>query len=125
MNTILVVDDSIAIRQLIAYIIQEQGHQALIAGGGELAIKTLENNHVDLIITDINMPDMDGFELIEILRQSEQHQNTPIAVISTDIRPETKEKAKQYGVEHWLNKPINPRKISALCQAFFETPTRH
>jgi len=118
---ILIVDDSATMRKIILRTIRQSGYavdDVLEAGNGKEALEVVKNNKVDLILTDINMPEMDGLELIEALRASPETQNMPILVISTEGAEDIIEKAKTLGVKGFVRKPFTPEKIGeALKQA--------
>jgi len=118
---ILIVDDSATMRKIILRTIRQSGYavdDVLEAGNGKEALEVVKNNKVDLILTDINMPEMDGLELIETLRASPETQNMPILVISTEGAEDIVEKAKTLGVKGFVRKPFTPEKIGeALKQA--------
>ena len=118
---ILIVDDSATMRKIILRTIRQSGYavdDVLEAGNGKEALEVVKNNKVDLILTDINMPEMDGLELIETLRASPETQNMPILVISTEGAEDIIEKAKILGVKGFVRKPFTPEKIGeALKQA--------
>ncbi|HDD44481.1 MAG TPA: response regulator [Candidatus Desulfofervidus auxilii] len=121
MMNILIVDDSATMRKIILRTIRQSGYavdDVLEAGNGKEALEVVKNNKVDLILTDINMPEMDGLELIEVLRASPETQNMPILVISTEGAEDIIEKAKILGVKGFVRKPFTPEKIGeALKQA--------
>ncbi|MDL1957094.1 MAG: response regulator [Candidatus Desulfofervidus auxilii] len=121
MMNILIVDDSATMRKIILRTIRQSGYavdDVLEAGNGKEALEVVKNNKVDLILTDINMPEMDGLELIETLRASPETQNMPILVISTEGAEDIVEKAKTLGVKGFVRKPFTPEKIGeALKQA--------
>lgn len=113
----LIVDDSATMRNMIKAVVQEMGHQCHTAQDGEKAFKLCQAQQFDLIITDINMPNMDGIELIRLIRES--HNATPILVITTEGGENVKQAGKAAGASGWIVKPFNPdtlkRAISKLC----------
>ncbi len=113
----LIVDDSKAALFMFEKIIKLSGAPVgalLTAENGKQAITVLENNHVDLILTDINMPEMDGFQLIKYLKQKDEFKNIPIIVITTEGRDKYVDKAKNLGAENYVKKPCQPEQIKQL-----------
>ncbi len=108
MKTALVVDDSPTMRVMIKAVMDELGFECISAQDGEKAIKILGEKTVDIIITDINMPNMDGIELIKNLRNQKNSKFTPILVITTEGGIETKAQGKAVGASGWIVKPFQP-----------------
>lgn len=110
-KTILIVDDCGTTRKLLTYIIRERGHNIFGATNGIEALETLATKSVDLVITDLNMPQMDGFELSRNLRQSENYKDVPIIMITTESGEGDREMGMKSGVTTYLVKPISPQKL--------------
>ena len=110
----LIVDDSATMRSMIKSVLEENGYQTLSAGDGAKALKILGQSTVDVIITDINMPNMDGIELIKELRRQKNSAYTPILVISTEGGENLKKAGKEAGASGWIVKPF---KAETLTQA--------
>jgi two-component system chemotaxis response regulator CheY len=119
-KTALIVDDSATIRQVIKATITNMGFEAITAQDGEKALKILGDRTVDIIITDINMPNMDGIELIKELRKGRNSAFTPILVITTEGNDQTKSAGKIAGASGWIVKPFKPEVLEAavnkLCK---------
>lgn len=109
--TILTVDDSRTMRDMLLLALTEAGFDVVQAEDGVDALERLEAVQPDVIITDINMPRMDGFSLIEALRGHARHRATPILVLTTESEPARKERARQAGATGWIVKPFNPEKL--------------
>ncbi len=107
MRTALVVDDSFIIRKVVSDALKEENFEVATAEDGQEALKVARGKIFDVIITDLNMPNMDGFELIENLRATEEFKLTPILVLSTEGREDKKEKGRRLGATDWLVKPFN------------------
>jgi two-component system, chemotaxis family, chemotaxis protein CheY len=104
---ILVVEDSFAMRSFVRASLEElEGLDVSVAENGFEALRILPRRRFDLILTDINMPDINGLELIRFVRQSEQHRETPIIIISTDTSPRDRERAVALGATDYLVKPF-------------------
>ncbi len=114
---ILVVDDSKAALFLFKKIIGLSGapvNKLLTAENGLNAIEVLKKNKVDLIMTDINMPEMDGFELLEYLKKDDMFKEIPVIVITTEGRGKYIDKAKELGAVNYLKKPFQPEQVKRL-----------
>ena len=110
-KTILTVDDSRTIRDMLAITLSAAGYEVVQAEDGVEALERLRDTHPSAIVTDINMPRMDGFELIEEVRRDVAHRGTPILVLTTESEPERKARAKEAGATGWIVKPFNPDKL--------------
>ncbi|MFN7038197.1 MAG: response regulator [Alphaproteobacteria bacterium] len=108
---ILTVDDSKTMREMVAFTLQGAGYEILQAEDGVLALKLLEGNKVDLVITDLNMPNMDGITLIKALRQNPLYKNAPILMLTTESDNNKKSEGKNAGATGWIVKPFNPEKL--------------
>ncbi len=114
---ILVVDDSKAALFMCRKIIEISGapfKSILTAMNGLEAIEVLMEKNVDLILTDINMPEMDGLELIEYLKKDEQFRDIPVIVITTEGRDKYIIKAKELGAGNYIKKPFQPEQVKQL-----------
>jgi two-component system chemotaxis response regulator CheY len=105
---ILVVDDSTTIRNLVANCLKQSGHAVTACSDGAEALRCLNCGAFDLIITDFNMPVMDGIALIRQARTITTARQTPILVLTTEMSPDKKSLARQAGASGWLLKPFNP-----------------
>lgn len=113
---ILVVDDSKSMQDIIAFTIKSKGYEYELANNGEMALQLARSKHFDLILTDINMPEMDGFSLTKELRQLKSYSHTPILVLSTEFSPEKKQKGRDAGATGWIIKPFNGDKLIAAIE---------
>lgn len=108
MANILVVDDSASIQQLVSFTLKNQQHEVDVAGDGAEALDTVGNKQYDLIITDMNMPNMNGVEMTQQVRQLDNYRHTPILMLTTESEKDTKMQGKQAGVTGWIVKPFSP-----------------
>ena len=109
---ILVVDDSPTMRQLIIFALQRlPGLQIAEAGDGVAALKQLSSEKFDLLLTDINMPMMDGFKLISLIRNDALYTSLPIIVISTEGSDVTRERAIEVGADEYITKPMQTTRL--------------
>jgi two-component system chemotaxis response regulator CheY len=113
---ILIVDDSPSMRTLLAMSLSAQGHQVDTAEDGLHGLERLPQVKPDLLFTDINMPRMDGFGLIEAVRAQTQFDDMPILVLSTESSPEKKERAFDAGASGWIVKPFDPDRLGAAIR---------
>jgi two-component system chemotaxis response regulator CheY len=108
---ILAVDDSKTMREMVTYTLSQAGYDVLEAEDGQKALAVLANTKVDCIITDLNMPNMDGLQLIRHLRAAAPHRLTPILMLTTEGDITKKDAGRQAGATGWLVKPFNPDKL--------------
>lgn len=110
-KTILTVDDSRTIRQMLMAALSDAGMQVVQAEDGVHGLEVLQDCHPDVIITDINMPRMDGFGFIEAVRGSDKHRAIPILVLTTESVDDKKDRARRAGASGWIIKPFDPVKL--------------
>ena len=116
---ILIAEDSQTMRSLIASTISVMGDYELIdAANGFEALRILPREKVDLVITDINMPDINGLELISFIKNNPNYQNTPLFIISTEGSEKDREKGLSLGADAYLVKPFNPEELQALIRQY-------
>lgn len=111
-KTALIVDDSVSMLQLLGFTLKQAGFQVLEGRHGQDALTHLQGTaRVDVVITDLNMPVMDGLTLIRAVRQLPQHRFTPVLMLTTESQDEKKQQAKAAGATGWLVKPFNPEQL--------------
>lgn len=108
---ILIVDDSESIREIVSFSLENAGHNVLKANDGQDALTFLNGDKIDLIITDLHMPIMNGIELIKKVRENETYKYTPILFLTTESQTEKKMEAKNAGATGWIVKPFMPAKL--------------
>jgi two-component system chemotaxis response regulator CheY len=113
---ILAVDDSASMRKLLSASLTKQGFRIETGNDGVEGLSRMHELDPDLLITDINMPEMDGFELIEAVRKVHQFRNTPILVLSTEFSDDKKQRARQVGATGWITKPFDAEKLGAAIR---------
>lgn len=113
---ILAVDDSLSMRLLLRSSLTSGGYTVAEAEDGRAALEWLEDNSPALVITDINMPRLDGFGLIAELRAQERFRDMPILVLTTESSDEKKARARQAGATGWIVKPFDPEKLHAAVR---------
>lgn len=107
----LTVDDSKTIREMVAFTLKNNGFEVLEAEDGKQALSVLADKDVNVIITDLNMPNMDGFELMRQLRANPKYKFTPILMLTTESDDAKKAIGKEAGATGWIVKPFNPEKL--------------
>jgi two-component system chemotaxis response regulator CheY len=110
---ILTVDDSVSMRQAISFSLLAAGYQVIEANDGTDAVGKL-SAAIDMVITDLNMPKMDGIELIKHIRTKSAHKHIPILMLTTESQPAKKEAAKAAGATCWMVKPFKPDQLLAV-----------
>jgi two-component system, chemotaxis family, chemotaxis protein CheY len=109
---ILTVDDSRTMREMLRHTLANAGFEVVTAEDGADGIQKLRESQPDVVITDINMPVMDGFEFIENVRKFEEYNRVPILVLTTESAPEKKQRAQSAGATGWIVKPFDPEKLT-------------
>jgi response regulator receiver protein len=113
---ILIVDDSESIREVVSFTLENEGFEVLVANDGTDALKFLDGREIDMIITDLHMPEMDGITLIKHVRAMEVYQRIPILFLTTESQTAKKMEAKEAGATGWIIKPFVPAKLIAALQ---------
>jgi two-component system chemotaxis response regulator CheY len=113
---ILAVDDSKTMRDMLRIALTQAGFEPHLADDGIHGLEVLEGLEPDAIITDINMPRMDGFGFIDAVRAQDKHRDTPILVLTTESAAELKVKARTAGATGWIVKPFDPNKLVRAIQ---------
>jgi two-component system chemotaxis response regulator CheY len=113
MARILAVDDSAAMRQMVGITLTGAGHDVQQAADGAEALEIAERQTFDLVITDVNMPKMDGITLVRELRSRANYRYVPLLVLTTEATLERKQEGKAAGATGWLVKPFNPERLLA------------
>ncbi len=111
MAAILAVDDSASIRQMVSFTLRSAGHEVIEAVDGQDAVDKLRDNTVDVILTDQNMPRMDGLTLVRLLRARDDCRTLPILILTTESSDEMKELGREAGATGWLVKPFDPERL--------------
>ena len=114
--TVLIVDDASTVRMLVSYALSDKGYQVLQAGDGKEGLALLERTPVDLIISDLNMPEMDGLEMVRQVRKLPQFRTTPIVLLTTESSQDRRNLGKEAGANAWMVKPFKPEQLVAVMQ---------
>jgi two-component system, chemotaxis family, chemotaxis protein CheY len=113
---ILSADDSASIRQLVVFTLEKEGYEVVSAVDGQDALNQAKATTVDMVITDLNMPNMDGIELIQALRAEPAFKFTPIVMLTTESAMNKKDAGKQAGATGWIVKPFKPEQLIAVVK---------
>lgn len=112
-QTILAVDDSASMRQMVRFTLEGAGYKVVQAADGVEALEYAKISGCDLVLTDVNMPRMDGITLVRELRALSLYKFTPMLVLTTESGQQTKQRGKQAGATGWIVKPFNPAQLLA------------
>jgi two-component system chemotaxis response regulator CheY len=112
-GVILAVDDSASMRQMVNFTLKGAGYEVVQAIDGVEALEYARQHSVDLVLTDVNMPRMDGITLVKELRALPSYRYTPMLVLTTESSQDKKMQGKQAGATGWIVKPFNPDQLLA------------
>lgn len=110
-KTVLAVDDSASIRNMVAFTLKSAGYDVIEAADGQEGLEKARTNKVSLVLTDQNMPRMDGISLTKKLRESPKFKTTPILILTTESSDAMKQAGRAAGATGWLVKPFDPAKL--------------
>ena len=111
---VLTVDDSRTILAMLHHTLTNAGFEVLQAEDGKQGLAVLKNESVDVVITDINMPIMDGIEFIKNVRSSGSHSSLPILILTTETSQEKRDQGRAAGGTGWIVKPFDPEKLISV-----------
>ena len=115
-KVILTVDDSASIRQMVSFTLRQAGYQVVEAVDGRDALSKLDGLRVHMMLTDLNMPNMDGIELIRQLRTNPSCKFIPIVMLTTESQADKKQEGKTAGATGWIVKPFKPEQLLAVIK---------
>lgn len=104
----MIVDDSASMRQVVGIALRGAGYEVIEASDGKEALGKLNGVKIHLIVSDINMPVMDGIEFVKAVKQMDHYKFTPIIMLTTEMEEEKKRAAKEAGAKAWVTKPFQP-----------------
>jgi two-component system, chemotaxis family, chemotaxis protein CheY len=111
MASILTADDSTSMRQMVSFTLKGAGYEVVEAVDGVEALEIAKTRAFDLVVTDVNMPNMDGISLIKELRKLPDFKFTPILMLTTESASEKKQEGKEAGATGWIVKPFDPEQL--------------
>ncbi len=115
-KTIMIVDDSASLRQVVKIALSGAGYQVLEARDGQDALNKLEGQKVHLVISDVNMPNMDGITFVQEMKKKPEHKFTPIIMLTTESEESRISKGQAAGAKAWVVKPFQPAQMLAAVQ---------
>jgi len=113
---VMTVDDSATVRQVLQMTLEGAGYEVLQAVDGVDALRKLANESIDMLVTDLNMPNMDGITLIREVRHDPANRFLPIVMLTTESQPEKKQEGKLAGASGWIVKPFKPEQLLAVVR---------
>ena len=116
MKTIMTVDDSASMRQMVSLVLRGAGYAVVEAADGVDGLSKLRGQELGLVLSDINMPNMDGLEFTRRVRAMPQYKFVPIVLLTTESHPEKKQEGKAAGATAWIVKPFNPEQLLTVVQ---------
>lgn len=119
-KTFLIVDDSASMRQLIAFTIKDAGYDVLLAENGNDALEKMSRAKIDMVITDLNMPEMDGITFIRELRGKADYKFVPIIMLTTESQEAKKREGRAAGASGWIVKPFSPSQLMGVVNKFMK-----
>ena len=118
-QTVLIVDDSASLRQVVAMALKGAGYDVLEAGDGQAALALLDGRKINMVICDVNMPRMNGIEFVRAAKALPNYRFLPILMLTTENQEARKEEGKAAGAKAWMVKPFSPatllNAVSKLC----------
>jgi two-component system chemotaxis response regulator CheY len=123
MAKVLVVDDDQVSHQILRILLRREDHDVYSATNGLEAIESVQNEWIDLVITDINMPEMDGLEFLRWLRANEQHKDIPVIVLTASGQLNLVEKANEQGATGFITQPFSSWELIGLVNECLENST--
>jgi two-component system chemotaxis response regulator CheY len=112
-KTILVVDDSASVRQVVSIALKGAGYDVIQGSDGKDALKQLDGKRIHLIISDVNMPNMDGITFVTEAKKLPAYKFTPVIMLTTESQEEKKRQAQAAGAKAWVTKPFQPEQMLA------------
>ena len=115
-KVIMTVDDSASVRQMVSFTLQAAGYEVITAADGRDALGKFNGREINMVITDLNMPNLDGIGLIRQLRAEAKYKFIPIIMLTTESQVENKQEGKAAGATGWIVKPFQPEQLLAVVK---------
>jgi two-component system chemotaxis response regulator CheY len=112
----MTVDDSASVRQMVSFTLRQAGYEVVEAVDGKDALSKLDGNPVHMVITDLNMPNLDGIGLIKGVRSNTAYKFIPIIMLTTESQESKKLEGKQAGATGWIVKPFKPEQLISVTK---------
>ena len=119
-NTVMVIDDSASFRTVVTLALKRVGYTVIEAGDGRDAVRKLDAQPIDLIVCDVNMPEMDGISFVQHVRGTVKHRQTPVIMLTTETTEAKKQAGRAVGANAWITKPFQPSKLVELVGSYFK-----
>ena len=119
-NTVMVIDDSASFRTVVTLALKRVGYTVIEAGDGRDAVRKLDAQPIDLIVCDVNMPEMDGISFVQHVRGTVKHRQTPVIMLTTETSDAKKQAGRAVGANAWITKPFQPSKLVELVGSYFK-----
>lgn len=116
MATIMTVDDSASVRQMVVFALKQGGYEVIEAVDGRDGLAKLRGTNCDMIITDLNMPNLDGIGMIREVRKDVTLRSVPIVLLTTESQESRKQEGKAAGATGWIIKPFKPEQLLAVVK---------
>lgn len=113
---IMTADDSASVRQMVSFTLKQSGYDVVEAADGRTALDAITASPVDMLITDLNMPELDGIELIREVRKNPRCRFIPIVMLTTESQEARKQEGKSAGATGWIVKPFKPDQLLAVVR---------
>ena len=116
---IMVIDDASSIRQVVAHVLKTEGYEVIEASDGDDALSKIDGEQIDLFVCDVNMPNMNGIEFVQMIKNSEKYSRykfSPIMMLTTEAGEDMKMRGKEAGAKAWLVKPFQPDQLLAAIK---------
>jgi two-component system alkaline phosphatase synthesis response regulator PhoP len=117
MSRVLVIDDETVVGTILRYAFQVDGHETVVAGDGTSGIEMAHSEHPDIIVLDLMMPDVTGYEVLEILRDDEETKELPIVVLTAVTMQRERDRCMSKGADAVMIKPFDPREVARAVVA--------
>ena len=115
-KTIMIVDDSASLRQVVGIALRGAGYEVLEASDGRDALGKLKGQKVHLMISDVNMPNMDGISFVKAIKQIPAYKFTPVVMLTTESQDAKKKEGQEAGAKAWVLKPFKPEQMIGVVQ---------
>lgn len=115
-KTIMTVDDSASVRLMVSFTLRQLGYEVLEASNGSEALKKIGKKPIHMLITDVNMPEMDGISLVRKVREDPSYRFIPIIILTTESQQDKKREGKDAGATGWIVKPFSPDQLTAVVR---------
>ena len=119
-DRVLIVEDSSTIAAIVKHYMELEGFDVLVASDGVSGLETARRERPGLIVTDMNLPGMDGMDMVRALRADKPVQHMPIFMLTSDASAETERRAREVGVDDYLVKPVPPKNLAARARAVMD-----